>query len=240
MVLEVEVADPTVGQNDVGIEDFARHGVNSTRADGRTNIVVEPADEVVLDVFWVQIHRRRGAWVLVKNLDRIGVTDLLEGLVPVLDTLLDPTAVSHGRGVFDVESDRGHRRANLQTRIPLLQSPTGHVSDPFLVVVVAAQVGEVGHKVSDALIGFARTVPGVFWNFAKRVVDRLKFATGSDHFEGQLGVPCERLGLDHLGQIRVLDPNARTEEFACISDEQSIRIDDRTTLRCHRHDGDIQ
>ena len=113
MVLEVKVSDPAVGQHHVGIENLAGHWMHAAWANRGTDVVVEPTDEVVLNIFRIQIHGGRCAWVLVEDLDRIGVTDLLEGFVPILDTLFNPAAVANWCGVFDVETNRGYRWADL-------------------------------------------------------------------------------------------------------------------------------
>ena len=56
--LEAEVTDPAVGQNDVGIEDLAGHRMHAAWTNRGSNVIVEPTDEVVLYVFWIEIHRR--------------------------------------------------------------------------------------------------------------------------------------------------------------------------------------
>ena len=137
MVLEVKVSNPTIGQHDIRVEDFPSHRMHPTWPDRGSDVVVEPTNEVVLDVFWIQIHGRRRAWILVENFDRIGVSDLLESLVPVLDALLDPSAITYRSGVLDVETNRCDRRTDLETRVSLLKSPTGDVTDSLFVVVVA-------------------------------------------------------------------------------------------------------
>ncbi len=53
MELKIEVSNPNVGENDVRIEDFAGQRMHATWANGGPNVVVQPTDEVVLDVFGI-------------------------------------------------------------------------------------------------------------------------------------------------------------------------------------------
>ncbi len=69
--LAPEVTDPTVGENDVGVQDLASHGIGATWTDCRSHIVVEPADKIVPHVFRVFLHVRLGGCILVANLDGV-------------------------------------------------------------------------------------------------------------------------------------------------------------------------
>ncbi len=108
-----EVTNPAVRQDDVGIENLAGHRVNSAGADGRADVVVQPANEVVPDVFRIKLHVPTGLSVLVINFDRVQETDLFVSLVPVLDALRHPAAVTHRHGVLEDERDWLNRRAEL-------------------------------------------------------------------------------------------------------------------------------
>ena len=85
--------------------------MNAAWPDGCPNIVVEPADEVVLNIFWIEIHKIAGLGVLVINLNRVRKTNALEGLVPILKPLLYKAAIANGSGMFDVEANWRNRRA---------------------------------------------------------------------------------------------------------------------------------
>ncbi len=142
--------------------------------------------------------------------------------------------------MFDIETNRSDRRANLQTRISLFQSPSSDVANPFLVVIVASQVREVGHEVTHARIRFPWTVSVVLGNFAQRVVKGLQLATRGHDFKRQLRVLGERLGLHDLRELRVLYANRRTEELRSLSNKQCVGIDQWTTARNHRNDRHIE
>ncbi len=106
MVVEIEVTNPAVGQNDVGIKDFAGLGVNTTGSDRGTNVIVQPADKVVPNIFGIFFHVLFRRSVLVFDNNRINDSDFLERFVPVTHTGLDPATVSNWGSVFNVETDR--------------------------------------------------------------------------------------------------------------------------------------
>ena len=108
------VTDPAVGENDVGVEDFAGQRIDPAGPNRGADVVVEPADEVPPHILGVLLDVAAGACVLEFDLDRIGDPDVLESFVPVEHALFHPAAITHRRGVLDVERDRVLRRADLQ------------------------------------------------------------------------------------------------------------------------------
>lgn len=110
--------DPAVCQNDVCVQDLTRGWINSTRANGGTHVVVKPSYKVVLDIFGVFFHVVAGRLVLLANFDCVHNSYLLECLVPILNSLANPTSITHGCGVFQVENDRsvlGYRPSQILT-----------------------------------------------------------------------------------------------------------------------------
>ena len=108
------VADPTVGEDDIGVEDFSGERIDPAGSDRGADVVVEPADEVPPHGLGVLLHVPPGAGVLKLDPDRVGDADIFEGPVPVQHSLFHPASVSDRSGMFDVERDRVFRRADLQ------------------------------------------------------------------------------------------------------------------------------
>ena len=106
VVLHPVVTDPAVGEDDVGVEDFTGQWIHPAGANRGADVVVEPADEVPPHILGVLLDVSAGAGVLEFDLDRVGDPDVLERLVPVEHTLFHPAAITHRRGVLDVERDR--------------------------------------------------------------------------------------------------------------------------------------
>ena len=104
-------ANPTIGQDNISVEDLARLRIDSTWTDRRADVVVQPADKVVLHVFRIFVHVSVGLFVLHADFDRVNNPNLFKSLVPIQDALPHPASISHGRRVFDVEDDGFFRRA---------------------------------------------------------------------------------------------------------------------------------
>ena len=214
--------------------------MNTARSDRSADIVVQPSNEVVLDIFWIQVHKIAGLGVLVIDLNSIRETDRFEGFVPVFDTLLHEATVTNRSSVFDVESDRRYRRANLQAWVSLFKSPSSHVANQFLVVQVTTQVGVVRDEVTNALICFTRPIAGVFRHFAERIVQRLQLAACSNHFKCKFDVLGERFGFGYFGELWILNSDAGAKKLGSVSDKQCVRIDQGTAARNHRNDWHVQ
>ena len=228
------MANPAVGQNNVGVENLAGQRVDPARADGGADIVVEPADKVVPGILWILLHVRAGGGVLVVNLNGIGQADFIVGLVPHQDALANPAAVAHRRGVLDVENDRVLHRADLELGVGLLEVPAVDVAGLLLLVGVLAEVGIAGGEVAHPLVGQARLVGLVRDDRTDRVVQRLEHAVGRWRCEGQLDVARECLGGADLRQSRIEPGTFAAEEFRRLADEQRVHVDQRPVLRQQR------
>ncbi len=67
--LEVEMSNPAVGQDDIGVEYLTGKRMNAAWPDGRADVVVEPTNKVVLHVFGIKVHEGAGTCVLVVDFD---------------------------------------------------------------------------------------------------------------------------------------------------------------------------
>ena len=188
------MANPAVGQNNVGVENLAGQWVDTARPDGGADVVVEPADKVVPGILGILLHVRSSGGVLVVDLDGVGQADLLVGLVPHQDALANPAAVAHRRGVLDVENDRVLDRADLELGVGLLEMPAVDVADLLLLVDVLAEVGVACSEVAHPLVGQAWLIGLVRDYRTDRVVQCLEYAIGRRRGEGQFNVARERLG----------------------------------------------
>ena len=82
VVIALEGADPSIGQNHVGVEDLPGKRMHSARPDRQPNVVRQPTNEVVANVFGVLFHVGAGGRVLVIDLDGVGVPTFRGG-VPI-------------------------------------------------------------------------------------------------------------------------------------------------------------
>ena len=108
------VADPAIGENDIGIENFTGQRVDPAGPDRGANVIVEPADEVPSHILGILLHVSSGPRVLEFDADRVGDSHVLERLVPIQHSAFHPATVSHRGGVLDVERDRVLGRADFQ------------------------------------------------------------------------------------------------------------------------------
>ena len=65
------MTDPTVGEDDIGIEDLTRQRVDTAGANGRSDIVVEPSDEIPTNIFRVLLHVPTRPGILEFDADRV-------------------------------------------------------------------------------------------------------------------------------------------------------------------------
>ena len=91
-------ANPTVGQHDVRVKNLTRFRVNATRTNRRADIVVQPANEVVLDVFRVLGNMLLRLRVLLPDFDGIDNSDFFKTPCSNTRPLREPIGDS-GRGV---------------------------------------------------------------------------------------------------------------------------------------------
>ena len=153
------MSNPTVGQDDVGVEDLTRGWVYATRADCCSHIVVQPTNEVVANILGVFFHVNTALGVLIFDHDRVDQAYLFKGFVPVINTSLDPSAIANGRSVLNVEPNGLFWRAELKARITFLQFPAIDETNASVVILVSAQIGERCREVTYSLISFSGLVP---------------------------------------------------------------------------------
>ena len=152
------VSDPAVSQNDVGIKNLTCERIDAAWSDGGTNIVVQPANKVVVYIFRILIHVGTGRSVLVINFDRVRDSDFLEGLVPCKDSIFHPAAISNRSGVFDVEDNWLSRRADGDFWVSFFEVPAIDVANGCVAIVVLREVRVAGGKEANSLISHARLV----------------------------------------------------------------------------------
>ena len=211
--------------------------MGSARADGGADVVAQPADEVVADVFGVLVHVRAGGGVLLADLDGVEDAALLgERAVPVLDALADKAAVAHGHGVLDVEDDGLLGRAERERGVALLDVPAVGVADDGLVVGELAEVAVCRCEVADALVGLAGLEVLAALDAADGVVELLQDAAGGGHLDGDLDVVGEGLGLDDLGEPGVGAACGSAEEVGGLAREEVVEGDDGLAAGAHAND----
>ena len=186
--------DPAIGQNDVGIQNFARGRVHAAWPNGCSYIVVQPSNEVVTDVFGILFHVNTALGILILDHNRVNQTYFFKRLVPVVNTSFDPSPIANRSGMFDIKANGFLGRTELQAGITFLQFPTVDESDASIVVFVSAQVRKGCGEVAHTLISLTRLVAGCgTWHFAERVVDGLQAATATHNLKGDFDVPREHL-----------------------------------------------
>ena len=176
VVLHIEVANPAIRQDDVGIQDLTGHWMNTARTNGGADIVVQPTHEVVANIFGVFLHViRKDRWIGILLIDnnRVSQADFFERFVPKQNALLNPMAITLGCGVFDVENDRLFRWAHLERRIGFLKVPAIDETNLGFIIAIFAEVRIAGCKEANSFVRFAGFVAGAGWYFADRVVKRL-------------------------------------------------------------------
>ena len=110
--LTFKSTNPTVGQHDISVQDLSRQRVDSTWPNRSTNIVVQPANEVVTNVFRIFVHVAVfGFAVLLHNLDCIFNSDIFERFVPRQNPFANPAAIANWSCVFDIKANLLLRRA---------------------------------------------------------------------------------------------------------------------------------
>ncbi|HAY81746.1 MAG TPA: hypothetical protein DCY79_18230, partial [Planctomycetaceae bacterium] len=99
------MANPTVRQNNVRVQDLSGQRVHTARADGGTNVVIQPPYKVVVDIFRILVHvgHRCRIRVLVMHFDGVRDANVFERFIPRQDSFTDPPAITDRSGVLDVE-----------------------------------------------------------------------------------------------------------------------------------------
>ena len=179
---------PAIGQYDIRIKNLPRQGVYTARANRGSHVVVQPANKVVANIFWILVHVRPGCLVLVIDLDRIGKAYLLKCLVPGQHAFPNPATITNRRGVFDVEDNRVLGRTHLEIRITFFQVPTIDIPNPCVLIGVFSQVTVGCGEIPDPFVSSPRLVGRLDGNITNRVVQRLKRAPAGCNFKCQFNI----------------------------------------------------
>ena len=163
-------------EDDVGVKDLARPGVDPRRPHREPLPCRDPAEGVVVDVFRIPL----GHLGLLPDLDRARKARLLEGLVPGLDAGPDRRPVAERNRLLDPEHDRLLRRRYRGLGIGLLELPAVDVADESVLIDLLGEVLERRHEVADAVVGEPRGV-GVLRQQADRVADVDRHAPAVGH-----------------------------------------------------------
>ena len=231
--------DPTIGQDDVSIQDFSSHGIGSAGADGRTHIVVEPTNEIVTDVFRVFLHVCVGRLILIANLKGVEQAYFLKGLVPHHDPLPHPSSVANGRGVFDVENDGVFHWTHFERWVRFLHVPAIDVSSPNIIHFVFPQVVVTRGEIPDTLVSLARFVGGVGFDFTDREMKGFEQTAGNGHLKGNLNVFRESSSRLDRGQLLFQSNRAGPKKLGTFSQQKGIKINHGAPLRMHGDDRHI-
>ena len=109
--LILKSTNPTIGQNDIRIKDLTRFRIHAAWSDRSADVVVQPANEVIANVFRILFHVLTGFTVLLTNFDRVDDSNFSKRFVPVQDAFANKTTIANRSRVLDVENDRLFRRA---------------------------------------------------------------------------------------------------------------------------------
>ena len=168
--LTFECTNPTVGQHDVRVQDFTGQRIYSAGADRGADIVVQPTNKIVLNVFRIEVHILIGLFILLSNNDRFVDSDLLERFVPVQHTIAYPSPVTNGSRVFEVEHDLFFGWAKTQFGIAFFDVPPVDVANGCPVAIVFSIVIVIGGEIPDSLVCHSRLVALGAFAFADRVM----------------------------------------------------------------------
>ena len=155
-VLLLPIAQEAVVKKDVRIENFARLRVDPRGADGKAGLRCDPAEEVVIDVFRIDVFFVLFVVAGLLDVDRVIVAELLEGLVPLENALSNVRPQILGNGVFDIELDWLDRGRDGAFRRFLLEVPAVDVADKVLVVFLVREVLPHREEVAHAVVGLPR------------------------------------------------------------------------------------
>ena len=234
------MADPAVGEDDIGVEDLAGEGVGARGSDGGAHAIGEPADEIVIHVFRVFFHVFAGGGVLEVDLDGIDETDLFERLVPHFDAFLDPAAVADGGGVFDVEDDGGFGRTEFQGGVGLFEVPAVDEAGLGFLRGELAEVRVGGREVAHAFVRETGLVACVVRDEAEAVVERAEFSARGRGFHGDFHIIGECLGGLDLVESLVHAERFCAEEFFRVHDHEFVEVDDGAAIGHDRLDGHVE
>jgi hypothetical protein len=205
LVLLLPIAQEAVVKEDVGVENLARFRIDPRGPDGEAGLGSNPAEEVVIDVFRVDLIFPLFVVTRLVDVDRVVISELLEGLVPFENPLRHPGTQVLGNRLFDVEHDRLDRRGDGAFRRFFLEVPAVDVPHKVLVVFLVGEVLPHGKEVAHPVVGLTRLIVGG-GQTADPVVHLDLDAAGIDHRlkvlhsaidgrDAELGVVLEDLDL---------------------------------------------
>ena len=228
--------NPTIGQDDVSIQDFSGHGIGSAGADGRTHIIVEPTNEIVTDVFRVFLHVSSGRLILIANLKGIEQAYFLKGFVPHHDPLPHPSSVSNGRGVFDVKNDGVFHWADFERWVRLLHVPAIDIASAHIAVLIFTKIAVTRGEISDTLVSLARFVGGVGFDFTDGKMKGFEQTAGNRHLKSDLNVLREGSSRLDRGQLLFQSNRAGPKKLGTFSQQKGIKVNHGAPLRMHGDD----
>ena len=193
--LKPKMTNPTVGKDNICIQNFTRQRVYTTRTDRCTNIIVQPAYKVITDVFWILVHVGASLLILVVDFNCAGNTDFLKGSVPRQDTFAHPPAITDWCRVLNVKHDRILRRTDLQRRISFFKMPAVDITNPCLLIGVLTVITVRCCKVPNSLVRFSWFIRRLGGNLANGIVQRLQLAPARRYFKGNFHVLRKSLHL---------------------------------------------
>ena len=235
------VSNPAVSQNDVGIQNLTSQGMNAAWANCGPDVVIQPANKIVLNVFRILVHVGVRCGVLIVDFDRIGDANLFKRCIPGHDPVAHPTAITHRSCVFDVEYNRILGRAQLQLWIGLLQMPAIHIANMRFAVIVFRQINIRRGEESYAAVGDSRLITGVVRNITDRIVQHLQHVVvGGRNFERDFNVVLESFrrldGIDPAHGEPHVHASRSNGTARRIAEQHCVHIDDGTATRSHRDD----
>ena len=199
----VERANPTVGQDDVGVKNLTSERMRAARPDGGGDIVVEPTHEVETHIFWILVHVRARDFVLLIDLNRAVNAYFCESDVPLQDAFLHIAAIADRNRVLDVVDDWFLRWRERELWIALLEIPTIDVARCVGLGAIEAEVAISREEVADAIICNTRLVARVFWQHRDRVMHDLETTCVVRRFDGDFEILREALRFRNLRKTRV-------------------------------------
>ncbi len=159
-VFLLPVAQEAVVKDDVGVEDFARLRIHARRAHGEAGLGGDPAEEVVVDVFGIDVFFPRLVFAGLIDVDGVVIAELLKRLVPFQDAFGHVRTKRFRHRFFDIKRDRLDRCRDASVRTFLLQVPTVDVADEVLVVLLVRKVLADREEIADAVVRLPRLVIG--------------------------------------------------------------------------------
>ena len=241
------MADPAISQDDVGIQNLSCKRIDAARSNCRSDIVIQPSNEVIIYVFRILVHVCTGSSVLVVHFDCVRDSNFLEGLVPCKDSVFHPAAISNWRGVLDVEHDGFLRRTDCDFWIGLFKVPAVDEPHAGLSIAIFREVCVACRKEPDSLIRHSWLVAAGGSEFADGKVQLLELTCWPWNFECNFDIAFECLGRSDRKQSQSgRGSNASVATAAAgkqarrISEQHAVEVDDGAAGRANCHDWHVQ